>query len=298
MKNIHPKKTKYTRIFKNRKFNKLKVNSNVFGILGFIAINKGYISYIHFFLLNLFFKKISKKIKHSDRLIWLKSYPHLPITKKPQGLRMGKGKGKRFGWISIVNRGTIFIECKNFRLGRYLYFFRQINKKLPFALKKYQHFDKSFNTYYYTKYIDIFNNILLSTINQSLLLKKISKKPFSRTNKLKKNPQKRGSITKLYIKTPKKPNSALRQVAKVILSTKKYLITRLPGWRLFPKRFNKILIRGGRANDLPGVNASAVRGTWDFSPLIGIRYKRSKYGVKRAANSLKHIRRCYRKFYI
>jgi len=95
--------------------------------------------------------------------------------------------------------------------------------------------------------------------------------------------------------TPKKPNSAIRHVAKVDLNNNLKLTARLPGKGYLCTRYNRVLICGGRANDLPGVGYTTVRGVYDFSPLVGKRKRRSIYGVSRPNGFTKYIRRILRK---
>jgi small subunit ribosomal protein S12 len=90
---------------------------------------------------------------------------------------------------------------------------------------------------------------------------------------------------------PKKPNSAMRHVAKVKLYSKPRVTARIPGSGFGVARFNRVLVRGGRANDLPGVGYSLVRGVYDFSPLFGKKKSRSFYGVERPDNLKVYVRR-------
>ena len=102
-------------------------------------------------------------------------------------------------------------------------------------------------------------------------------------------PQKRGVCTRVYTTTPKKPNSALRKVARVRLSNGIEVTTYIPGEGHNLQEHSVVLIRGGRVKDLPGVRYHVVRGTLDASGAIGPsstnkkerNRKRSKYGVKR-----------------
>jgi small subunit ribosomal protein S12 len=95
--------------------------------------------------------------------------------------------------------------------------------------------------------------------------------------------------------TPKKPNSALRNIAKVALVNRIPITTRLVGIGYLCVRFNRVLARGGRANDLPGVSYTLVRGVYDFAALFSKKRKRSKYGASRLEGSYTHVRRCFRK---
>lgn len=136
----------------------------------------------------------------------------------------------------------------------------------------------------------------ISTIRQVSFYKtrRINKRPLSRTPALKKNPQLRGVILKLAIMTPKKPNSAIRHVAKVSLYKTRRVTARIPGIGYLCNKYNRVLVRGGRANDLPGVGYTLIRGVYDFVPLLAKRKRRSIYGAARPEGYTKHIRRCFR----
>lgn len=136
----------------------------------------------------------------------------------------------------------------------------------------------------------------IATINQ--LLKKKSKrikvKPFSRTFSIQKRPQVKGIVAKLATMTPKKPNSAIRHVAKVKLTNNYKVTARMPGIGYLCVRYNRVLVRGGRANDLPGVRFTLIRGVYDFSPVIFKKKRRSVYGTSRPDDYTTHVRRCFR----
>lgn len=117
---------------------------------------------------------------------------------------------------------------------------------------------------------------------------------FTRTQALQKRPQVKGIVTRVRTMSPKKPNSASRHIAKVKLTNRLGVTTRLPGSGYLCSRYNRVLVNGGRANDLPGVGYTLVRGAYDFSPVVGKRKRRSVYGVKRPDGYTKHIRRCFR----
>lgn len=120
--------------------------------------------------------------------------------------------------------------------------------------------------------------------------------------KLKKNntfalqsaPQAKGLVMRIRPMTPKKPNSAIRQVAKIKLYNKLRVTARMPGIGNLCTRYNRVLIEGGRANDLPGVKYTVIRGAYDFVPLFSKRKRRSIYGAHRPNNFTKHVRKCYR----
>ena len=98
---------------------------------------------------------------------------------------------------------------------------------------------------------------------------------------LKANPQQRGVCTRVYTTTPKKPNSALRKVAKVRLTNQREVISYIPGEGHNLQEHSVVLIRGGRVKDLPGVRYHIVRGTLDTAGVKDRKQSRSKYGAKR-----------------
>jgi len=98
---------------------------------------------------------------------------------------------------------------------------------------------------------------------------------------LKGAPQKRGVCTRVYTSTPKKPNSALRKVARVRLTNGMEVTCYIPGEGHNLQEHSIVLIRGGRVKDLPGVRYHVVRGTLDASGVEGRQQSRSKYGTKR-----------------
>lgn len=99
---------------------------------------------------------------------------------------------------------------------------------------------------------------------------------------LKSCPQKRGVCTRVYTTTPKKPNSALRKIARVRLSNKIEVTAYIPGEGHNLQEHSIVLIRGGRVKDVPGVRYHIIRGTLDTQAVNGRTNARSKYGVKRA----------------
>ena len=98
---------------------------------------------------------------------------------------------------------------------------------------------------------------------------------------LKESPQKRGVCTRVYTTTPKKPNSALRKVARVRLTNGFEVTSYIPGVGHNLQEHSVVLIRGGRVKDLPGVRYHIIRGTLDTQGIAKRRQRRSKYGAKR-----------------
>ena len=121
----------------------------------------------------------------------------------------------------------------------------------------------------------------MPTINQ--LLRKRRQRPASRDKvpALEKSPQKRGVCVKVYTTTPKKPNSALRKVARVRLSNGHEVTSYIPGEGHNLQEHSVVLIRGGRVKDLPGVRYHVLRGILDTEGVKNRKQRRSKYGAKR-----------------
>lgn len=121
------------------------------------------------------------------------------------------------------------------------------------------------------------------TLSQ-IIRKKRKRKKHKGTSILRNRPQLRGLCLKVFTKSPKKPNSAIRKVAKIKLSTKKEIIAYIPGEGHNLEEHDYVLIRGGRTQDLPGVNYKIIRGVLD-STCVGNRMtSRSKYGTKKKSN--------------
>lgn len=121
----------------------------------------------------------------------------------------------------------------------------------------------------------------MPTINQ--LVRKGRKKPLYKTKSpaLKGAPQKRGVCTRVFTMTPKKPNSALRKVARVRLTNKQEVTAYIGGIGHNLQEHSVVLIRGGRVKDLPGVRYHIVRGSLDTSGVQNRKKGRSKYGAKK-----------------
>ena len=131
----------------------------------------------------------------------------------------------------------------------------------------------------------------MATLNQRLAGGAVKKRPLSRTPRLCLCPFGKGLVVRVTIMHPKKPNSAMRHVAKVKLYSKPRVTARIPGSGFGVAKFNRVLVRGGRANDLPGVGYSLVRGVYDFPPHMHKKKSRSFYAVPRSDSWPKHVRR-------
>ena len=121
----------------------------------------------------------------------------------------------------------------------------------------------------------------MPTINQLVRKGRLQIKEKSKTRALDSCPQKRAVCTRVYTTTPKKPNSALRKVAKVRLTNGIEVIAYIPGEGHNLQEHSIVLIRGGRVKDLPGIKYHLVRGKLDFAVLATRKTSRSKYGAKK-----------------
>lgn len=133
----------------------------------------------------------------------------------------------------------------------------------------------------------------MSTINQitrirnrhaSLIFIKKTTKKNNRAAALKGNPQLKGVCLRVMIRSPKKPNSAQRKVAKVRLSNGEIVVCYIPGEGHNLQEHGTVLVRGGRVKDLPGVRYKCIRGKFDLIGVIKRQQARSKYGAKRAGS--------------
>ena len=121
----------------------------------------------------------------------------------------------------------------------------------------------------------------MPTIEQLKRSPRTKKRVYSKTPGLNKNPQKKGVCTKVYTKTPKKPNSAIRKVARVKLTNKQEFIAYIPGEGHNLQEHSVVLIRGGRVKDLPGVRYHILRGNLDTQGVANRKKRRSLYGTKK-----------------
>jgi small subunit ribosomal protein S12 len=121
----------------------------------------------------------------------------------------------------------------------------------------------------------------MPTINQLVRRRRKQKRTFSKAPVLDRCPQKRGVCLQVRTMTPKKPNSALRKIARVRLSNSKEVTVYIPGEGHSLQEHSIVLVRGGRVRDLPGVRYQVIRGTLDSTGVDGRKQARSRYGAKR-----------------
>jgi small subunit ribosomal protein S12 len=126
-----------------------------------------------------------------------------------------------------------------------------------------------------------FKELTVPTINQLVRKSRAQVRNKTKAPALQRCPQRRGVCTRVYTTTPKKPNSALRKVARVRLTNGIEITTYIPGEGHSLQEHNIVLIRGGRVKDLPGVRYHIVRGTLDCGGVDKRANSRSKYGTKR-----------------
>jgi small subunit ribosomal protein S12 len=123
--------------------------------------------------------------------------------------------------------------------------------------------------------------IKMPTINQLIRKPRVAQHAKKKVPALQQSPQKRGVCTRVYTTTPKKPNSALRKVAKVRLTNGFEVIGYIPGEGHNLQEHSVVMIRGGRVKDLPGVRYHILRGVLDTQGVKNRKQRRSKYGAKR-----------------
>jgi len=121
----------------------------------------------------------------------------------------------------------------------------------------------------------------MTTINQLCRNKRRKKKVRNKVPALQKCPQKKGVCIKIFLRTPKKPNSALRKLVKLRLSNSKKIMAYIPGEGHKLQEYSTVIIRGGRVKDLPGIKYHLIRGKLDFTGLTQRKTSRSKYGTKK-----------------
>ena len=123
----------------------------------------------------------------------------------------------------------------------------------------------------------------MPTVNQLIRKPRVAQKARKKVPALQQSPQKRGVCTRVYTTTPKKPNSALRKVAKVRLTNGFEVIGYIPGEGHNLQEHSVVLVRGGRTSDLPGFRYKVIRAALDASGVADRKQGRSKYGAKKSS---------------
>lgn len=122
----------------------------------------------------------------------------------------------------------------------------------------------------------------MPTLNQLCKKKRVKKLKLNKVPGLSKCPQKKGFCVKVFTRTPKKPNSAIRKLVKLKLTNGLKLNAYVPGEGHNLQEYSSVLIRGGRVKDLPGIKYKLIRGKLDFKGLLKRKTSRSKYGTKKS----------------
>ena len=123
-------------MFKRRSWYKLPKNAKLtYSNIGLQILQPLRLNNKHIFRIKLFLKKSSRRADKTSRTVWFNLFPHLPLSKKVEGSRMGKGIGKLAAWVVELPSGLNIFEFKNLRFGRAQYFIKQISYKLPVKSK-------------------------------------------------------------------------------------------------------------------------------------------------------------------
>lgn len=128
---LQPRKFKYKTRQKNRTVKSFGLQTLHYGDCGLLTFQPLQLSSKQIFRLKMFLKRSIRKSEYTRRFVWFSVFPHLPLTKKPKGMRMGKGAGKLSSWKIQLSGGKLVFEFKNLRLGRAKYFCNQMAHKLP-----------------------------------------------------------------------------------------------------------------------------------------------------------------------
>lgn len=128
---LQPRKFRYKTRQKGRTVKTFKSQTLQYGDHGLQTLQPLQLSSKQIFRLKIFLKKAVRKSDYTRRFVWFSVFPHLPLTKKPKGMRMGKGSGKLSTWKIQITGGKIVMEFKNLRPGRAIYFSKQVSYKLP-----------------------------------------------------------------------------------------------------------------------------------------------------------------------
>lgn len=131
---LRPRKFNYKNIFKRRSLRKSKTfatNKLSYGSIGLITLQPLRLNSKQIYRIKLLLKKGSRRSDTSKRRVWFNIFPHLPLSRKVTGSRMGKGTGKLSGWVIELYANTILFEYRNLRSGRAVHFCNQISYRLP-----------------------------------------------------------------------------------------------------------------------------------------------------------------------
>lgn len=128
---LQPRKFTFKNRFKGRMFLSSSPQHLAYGNVGLRLLQPLRFNSRQLFRLKIYLKKATRRAEFTKRRLWFNAFPHLPLSKKSKGVRMGKGTGKLSIWFTQMYAGSLLIETRNLRLGRSYYFLRQTSAKLP-----------------------------------------------------------------------------------------------------------------------------------------------------------------------
>ena len=141
---LRPNKFKFKNRHKSRKVLASRTGNLLYGHFALQTLQPLWVTGKQIFRYKIFLKKSVKRSDKTGRKIWFNLFPHLPLSKKVAGSRMGKGKGKLAGWVGQLASGVNIFEFKNLRPGRAIYFMKQIQYRLPVKSETRRSNSKSF----------------------------------------------------------------------------------------------------------------------------------------------------------
>jgi large subunit ribosomal protein L16 len=128
---LQPRKFTFKSKHKQRRASRFALDSLSYGDSGLVTLSPLRLPAKQIFKIKIFLKKAIKRSDYTKRLVWFNAFPHLPLSRKAKGVRMGKGTGKLATWFSQLYGGSVIFEFKNLRPGRATHFFNQVRYKLP-----------------------------------------------------------------------------------------------------------------------------------------------------------------------
>jgi large subunit ribosomal protein L16 len=128
---LRPRKFTFKNRHKRRSIINFKKTTLSYGNFGLRILQPLWVNSKQVFRYKLFIKKSARRADKTSRKVWFNLFPHLPLTRKVEGSRMGKGKGKLAGWVAQLAPGVNMFEFKNLRPGRAKYYFQQVQYRLP-----------------------------------------------------------------------------------------------------------------------------------------------------------------------
>jgi len=128
---LRPRKFLYKSVFKKRRLVNSRATNLTYGQHALRLLQPLWVNNKQIFRYKLFLKKAARRSDKTSRKVWFNLFPHLPLTRKVEGSRMGKGKGKLAGWVAHLSPGVNMFEFKNLRVGRAKYYYNQVSHRLP-----------------------------------------------------------------------------------------------------------------------------------------------------------------------